>query len=135
MPRKPAPGRAEPPRLSRRERQIMDILYARGAASVAEVLASLPDPPSYSAVRALLAILETKGHARHRDEAGKYVYLPVTPRTQAAKSALERVLETFFAGRLENALAAHLQDPSTKLSPETIERLTRLIQQAKERQP
>ena len=128
-------ARKSPPALSRRERQIMDILYARAeaGASVADVLAALPDPPSYSAVRALLRVLVDKGHAKHREEAGKYLYLPTTPRTQAAKTALRRVLETFFSGSFENAVAAHLADPSTRLSVKDFERLTALIRQAKER--
>ncbi len=132
MPRNP-PSPPPPPALSRRERQIMDILYAHPApgASVANVLAALPDPPSYSAVRALLRILEDKGHARHRNDKGKYLYIPTTPRPQAAKAALRRVLETFFAGSLENALAAHLADPATALSRAELRRLAALIQEAK----
>ena len=128
--------RKSPPALSRRERQVMDILYARAGAgaSVSDVLAALPDPPSYSSIRALLRILEEKGHAKHRDDNGKYLYLPTTPRTQAARTALRSVLETFFSGSLENAVAAHLADPSTKLSAEDFERLTSLIRQAKERE-
>jgi len=120
-------------RLSRRERQIMDIIYAAGTASAADVLAALPDPPSYSSVRALLRILEEKGHLKHHSDAGKYVFSPTTPRAQAAKSALRRVLDTFFAGSLEDALATHLTDPSAKLTAEQVQRLPTLIQQAKKR--
>jgi BlaI family transcriptional regulator, penicillinase repressor len=125
--------RRTPPPLSRRERQIMDIIYTHTQASVADVLAAMPDPPSYSAVRAMLRILEEKGHLKHRDQAGRYVYLPVTPRSQAAQSALHRVLQTFFGGSLEKALAAHLTDPNTRLSPADFQRLSALIQDAKQR--
>ena len=124
------------PPLSRRERQIMDIIFARGEASGAEVLSALPDPPGYSAVRAMLRILEEKGHLKHKEDAGgggKYIYFPTTPHGQAAKTAFARVLETFFAGSLENAVAAHLTDPRIKLSAEEIERLKSLIEQASQR--
>ena len=121
------------PLLSRREREIMDLLYARGRATVAEVMGALTDPPGYSAVRALLRILEQKGHVRHREEAGKYLYAPVLPRDKAAKSALARVLETFFDGSVEKAFAARLTDPSVKLSAGEYERLSALIEAARKR--
>lgn len=117
--------------MSRRERQIMDILFQRGRASVAEVLAALPDPPSYSAVRALLRILEEKGHAKHVEEEGKYFYLPAHPRRAAAKEALTQVLNTFFEGSLESAVAALLSSKDAKLSDDELERLSRLIEDAK----
>src|SRR5215207_1353437 len=101
--------------LSRRERQIMDVVYRRGAASAAEVLADLPDPPGYSAVRTLLRILEDKGHLRHRDEGGKYVYTPTRPREQAGRSALRRVLSTFFQNSTADAVAALLAVSDGKL--------------------
>ena len=129
-------ARSALPPLSRRERQIMDIIYAQGAASGAAVLAALPDPPGYSAVRAMLRILEDKGHLKHREApggGGKYIYFPTTPHTQAAKTAFARVLETFFAGSLENAVAAHLTDPRIKLSAAEITRLKSLIEQASQR--
>src|SRR5258706_3922369 len=94
------------PHLSRRERQIMDIVFARGEATAAEVGAALPDPPSYSAVRALLRILEEKGHLRHREDGPRYVFVPTEPREKASRSALKRVLQTFFDGSLSNAVAA-----------------------------
>src|SRR6516225_59513 len=103
--------------LSRRERQIMDIVYRRGHATAADVLADLPDPPSKTAVRTLLRILEAKGHLRHRQEGLAYVYLPSRPRVQAGRSALRRVLQTFFDGSLEKAVAAHLIDSGEELSP------------------
>src|SRR5271166_2080161 len=92
--------------LSRRERQIMDVLHARGRATAAEVLAALPDPPGYSAVRALLRILERKGHLKHRNEGARYVYLPRVSRQAASRSALKRVVSTFFAGSVAKTMAA-----------------------------
>jgi predicted transcriptional regulator len=117
--------------LSRRERQIMEIIYARGEASAAQVLESLPDPPSYSAVRALLAILVQKGQLKHRAEQGRYIYAPTRRRANAGRSALVRVLETFYEGSLEKAVAALLQADS-KLSAAELERLSELIEQARQ---
>lgn len=117
--------------LSRRERQIMDIVYARGEASVAQVRESIADAPSYSAVRALLRILEEKGHLKHRGEGGRYLYIPTRPRQQAARSHLRAVLQTFFGGSLERAVATVLSSPETRLSTEELERLAALIEQAK----
>lgn len=119
-----------PHTLSRRERQIMDIVYARGEATAADVRGALPDPPSYSAVRALLAILVDKGHLRHRSQQGRYVYLPTRRRAQAGRSALRRVLDTFFEGSLEKAVAALLQGVDAKLSKDDLQRLAQLIQEA-----
>jgi predicted transcriptional regulator len=118
--------------LSRRERQIMEILYQRGRASASEVLEALPDPPSYSAVRALLRVLETKGHARHVREGARYVYLPTQPRSRAAQSALTQVVRTFFGGSVEQAVATLLSDEDLHLSDEELARLAALIEQAKE---
>ena len=120
-------------RLSRRERQIMDIVYARGEVSAAEVLAALPDPPTKTAVRTLLRILEGKGHLAHRQEGLTYLYRPSRPRGRAGRSALRRVLRTFFDGSLEKAVAAHLGDPASDLSPEELARLADLIYQARTR--
>jgi len=117
--------------LSRRERQIMDAVYRRGQASAAEVLKDLPDPPSYSAVRALLRILEEKGHLRHTKDGPRYVYLPIRPRDDAARTALRGVLKTFFDGSPEKAVAALLDAADADLSPETLKNLTRLIEQAR----
>lgn len=102
--------------LSRRERQILDILYARGTATAADVLEALPDPPSYSAVRALLRILEEKGHARHETQGARYVYLPTVPRERARNSALTRIVQTFFNGSAAQAAAALVDSGSTKPS-------------------
>src|SRR5438445_9079288 len=102
--------------LSRRERQIMDILYAGRQATAAEVLAALPDPPSYSSVRALLRILEEKGHVRHVRDGMRYVYAPRVSRQAASRSALKRVVATFFQGSVAQAMAALLESKDVKLS-------------------
>ena len=117
--------------LSRRERQIMDIVYAQGEASAAAVHVALPDAPSYSAVRALLSILVEKGHLKHRSEQGRYIYVPTRRRAQVGRSALRRVLDTFFEGSLEKAVAALLRGSETNLSEEELQRLGQLIQQAR----
>ena len=109
----------------------MDIVYAQGEASAATIHATLPDPPSYSAVRALLAILVEKGHLKHRAEQGRYIYAPTRRRTQVGRSALRRVLDTFFDGSLEKAVAALLNGSDTNLSEEELQRLGQLIQQAR----
>jgi predicted transcriptional regulator len=119
--------------LSRRERQIMDVIYRKGQATAAEVLAELPDPPGKTAVRTLLRILEDKGHLKHRQEGLAYVYVPSRPRDQAGRSALRRVLQTFFEGSLEKAVAAHLGDSAADLSPEELQRLAELIRQARKK--
>ena len=118
--------------LSRRERQIMDVIYQRGQATASEVLEGLPDPPSYSAVRALLRVLETKGHVRHKQETNRYIYLPTQPRSRAAQSALAQVVQTFFGGSVEQTVATLLSDADTRLSEEELSRLAELIEQAKE---
>jgi BlaI family transcriptional regulator, penicillinase repressor len=117
--------------LSRRERQIMDVIYERGAATAVEVLHGLSDPPSKTAVRTLLRILEEKGHLKHLQQGKRYVYQPTRPRLRAGRSALQRVLKTFFDGSLERAVAAHLGDSGAKLSPAELQRLADLIQQAR----
>ena len=119
-------------RLSRRERQIMEIVYERGQASAAEVRAALPDPPSYSSVRALLRILEDKGHLRHRDTKGKYIYLPIQHRAKAGRLALDRVVQAFYQGSLEKVVAALLDGAASPLTSEQIERLESLIRRNRE---
>lgn len=119
------------PILSKRERQIMDVIYGRGEATVADVLRELPDPPSYSAVRGLMRILEEKGHLRHREEGRRYVYLPIVPRGRAQRSALERVLKTFFAGSTSQAVAALLDMEADRLTEEELTELARLVEQAR----
>ncbi|HSM37089.1 MAG TPA: BlaI/MecI/CopY family transcriptional regulator [Longimicrobiales bacterium] len=118
--------------LSRRERQIMEVLYRRGRASVAEVQEGIPDAPSYSAVRALLRVLEDKGHARHEEDGPRYVYLPSVPRTEARNSALHHMVRTFFDGSPAQAAAALLGDADTRLSSEELAQLARLIERARE---
>ncbi|HEX4568215.1 MAG TPA: BlaI/MecI/CopY family transcriptional regulator [Vicinamibacterales bacterium] len=117
--------------LSRRERQILDILYQRGQATAADVQNALREPPSYSAVRALLRILEEKGHVRHQQDGPRYVYLPTVARENAKRSALHHVLRTFFDGSAEQAISALLDESSTKLSPAELDRLARLIEDAR----
>jgi predicted transcriptional regulator len=117
--------------LSRRERQIMDVVYARGEASAAQVQGGLADAPSYSAVRALLAILVQKGHLKHRVDGGRYIYLPTRRRSHAGRSALRRVLDTFYEGSLEKAVAALLQGSEANLTGEELARLGELIEQAR----
>jgi BlaI family penicillinase repressor len=117
--------------LSRRERQIIDILYTQGQATVAEVQQALPDPPSYSAVRAMLRILEEKGHVRHQQDGPRYVYVPTVARENAKKSALKHMLQTFFDGSAEQAISALLDDQTARLSEAELDRLARMIQQAR----
>jgi BlaI family transcriptional regulator, penicillinase repressor len=117
--------------LSRRERQIMDFLFSRGKATVAEVLAGIPDPPSYSAVRAMLRTLEEKGHVTHEEEGRAYVYRPTVAREQARRSALKHLVATFFAGSTEQAVAALLDLSRPKLSAEELDRMARLVDQAR----
>ena len=121
----------KPGNLSRRERQIMDVLYARGRATAQEVLDALPDPPSYSTVRALLRVLEDKGHARHEQDGPRYVFAPVVTLEKARRSALRRVLDTFFEGSAEQAVAALLDLQSSKLDPQELDRLVKLIEKAR----
>src|SRR5689334_14885608 len=102
--------------LSRRERQIMDLLYRRGRATAAEIHAALPDAPTYSAVRAKLRVLEEKGHVRHQEEALRYVYLPIVGRETARRSALRHLVSTFFEGSVEHAVAALLDISTAELS-------------------
>jgi predicted transcriptional regulator len=118
--------------LSRRERQIMEILYREGQATPRQVLESLPDPPSYSAVRAMLKILETKGFARHEAEGKSYVYRPTLSRSRAGRPALENVVRTFFDGSAEQTVAALLDLRRAEISEEELDRLSRLIDQARE---
>jgi len=119
--------------LSRRERQIMDILYARGQASATEVLGLLNDPPTRTSVRTILGILEAKGHVRHKKIGREFVYAPLCPRDRAGRSALRRVLATFFEGSIEKAVAAHLADRKAGLSGEELHRLADMIAQARKR--
>ena len=117
--------------LSRRERQIMDVIYARGAVSVQEVVDQIPDPPSYSAVRAMLRVLEEKGHVKHREDGPRYVYLPTVPRDEASRSALRQLVRTFFDGSAEQAAAALLDMSGSELTEDELDRLSNAIEQAR----
>jgi BlaI family penicillinase repressor len=121
--------------LSRRERQIMDVLFQRGQASGAEIHAALPDPPSYSAVRAALSVLEQKGHIRHAMKGLRYVWAPRLAREQARRSAVRHLVRTFFDGSLEQAAAALLDEAAAKLDDRELARLRTLIDQAGGREP
>ena len=110
--------------LGRRERQIAEVVYRLGRATVTDVLENLPDPPSYSAVRAMLRILERKGHLKHRQEGPRYVYLPAVRRDTASRSALDHMVRTFFDGSTGRAVAALLEDRDAQLSDADIERLS-----------
>jgi predicted transcriptional regulator len=116
--------------LSRRERQIMDILFARGSAAGSEIHRALADPPSYSAVRAALRVLETKGHIRHEMKGLSYVWTPRIPRENARRFALRRLVKTFFDGSVEQAVAALLDESAVKLDPRELARLRELIDKA-----
>lgn len=120
-----------PNRLSRRERQIMDVLFRLGRASAAEVLEQLPDPPSYSAVRALLRVMEEKGYVAHEADGARYVYRPVAQRDAAGRSALRDLVTTFFDDSAEDAVAALLRMKDADLSPEALDRLQHLINEAR----
>ncbi len=117
--------------LGARERQILDAIYRHGEASVAEVLGDLPDPPSYSAVRTMIRVLERKGLLRHRQVGTRYVYRPCQSRDAAARSALAHVLETFFGGSATDAVAAILDASSAKLTDDDLGRLGRIIDRAR----
>ena len=117
--------------LTRRERQIMDVLYRRGRATAAEVMGELPGEPNYSTVRTQLRVLEDKGHVRHDEEGGRYVYAPAIPRHAARKSALKHLVETFFDGSAEQVVAAVLGGEASHLSDADLERISELIEKAR----
>jgi predicted transcriptional regulator len=117
--------------LTRRERQIMDVLYRRGRATAAEVMADLPGEPNYSTVRTQLRVLEDKGHVRHEEEGVRYVYAPAVPRHAARKSALKHLVETFFDGSAEQVVAAVLGGEASRLSDEDLDRIGELIEKAR----
>jgi BlaI family penicillinase repressor len=117
--------------LSRRERQILDIIYSRGRATAAEILEALPDAPSYSAIRALLRILEQKGHVRHEIDGPRYVFLAKVSRQKARVTALRHMLKTFFDGSAADAAAALVDGSAAKMSPEELDQLEALIARAR----
>ena len=117
--------------LTRRERQIMDILFRRGRATAAEVMEDLPGEPSYSTVRTQLRVLEEKGHVRHEEDGVRFIYMPAVARHAARKSALRHLVETFFDGSSEKAVAALLGGEGSKLSDEQLDRIADLIAKAR----
>ena len=120
------------PGLSRRERQIMDALYTYGEATVGEVMDKMPDPPSYSAVRATLRVLEEKGHVKHKQDGPRYLYLPTVSRDKAQSTALKHLVGTFFGGSVEQAVMALLSMPETRMSEDQLEKLAEQVRQAEE---
>jgi predicted transcriptional regulator len=125
------PAAPQPVALSRRERQILDILYRRGRATAADVLEDLPGRLSYSTVRTQLRVLEEKGHVRHEEEDLRYVYLPVVPRYAARKTALRHLVDTFFDGSAGQAVVALLGGDASRLSEEELQRITALLKKAR----
>ena len=119
---------------SRRERQIMEIIYAKGEATATDVLENLPEAPTRTSVRTLLRILEEKGHLKHKKRGREFVFYPTRQRERAGQSALQRLLQTFFDGSLEKAVAAHLSDPGAEISPEELRKLSALITQARRKE-
>ena len=119
--------------LSRRERQIMEIVYRKGNATAAEIHGELADAPSYSAVRALLRVLEVKGHLRHRQDGPRYLYSPTVPRDRARRSALQRLVGTFFAGSVTDTVAALLDLEPSRLDDDELERLSALVAEAQQK--
>jgi len=119
--------------LSRREREIMDALYALGRATAADVRKRIPEPPGYSAVRALLRILEEKGHVRHEQDGPRYVYVPVVTARRAQRTAVAHLVRTFFNGSAERAVAALIEGADTKLDDAEIERIERLVAEARKK--
>lgn len=124
-------ARPKPSDLSRRERQIMSIVYRLGIATAAEVMALLEDPPSYSAVRTHLRILEEKGHLRHEQQGPRYVYLPTLPRDRARIGALRQVLQTFFDGSASQAVAALLDSADRSVTTQELDQLAKVVEQAR----
>ena len=116
--------------LARRERQILDTLYRMGEASVAGVLANMPDPPSYSCVRSLLRILERKGHVKHKKQGARFTYVPAQSRDKARRSALEHVVKTFFDGSTEHAVAALLDISGVDVNGDGLDRIAQMVQDA-----
>lgn len=117
--------------LSRRERQITDIIFTRGEASSADILEELPDPPARGALRVMLRILEDKGHIKHHKEGRKFIYRTIQSRRKVGPPALQRVVDTFFGGSIREAVAAHLAQRNTEVSDEELRHLAKLIRQAR----
>jgi len=121
------------PALTRREREIMDIVYRLGRATAQDVLENLAEPPSYSAVRALLRLLEERGHVRHTKDGARYVYLPSTSPNEARKKALSHVVATFFGGSVERTVLSLIESSRAKLSSEELDRLAEIVESARQK--
>lgn len=124
-------ARQTPPPLSRRERQILDIIYEIGPASAAEIMAHMPDPPTNPAVRSILRSLEAKGRVRHREDGPRFLYMAAVSRKRARRGAIRHLVRTFFDGSTERAVAAMLELDGKRLTPEEIERMSKLIEEMK----
>lgn len=122
----------QPETLSRREREVMDILHRRGEATVSEVMEDLVDPPTYSAVRSILRVLEGKGHISHHEDGPRYVYAPAVAKDRARSAALDHLVNTFFGGSAERAVAALLRRSDLELSEPALKKLAREVQQARQ---
>jgi BlaI family penicillinase repressor len=121
--------------LSRRERQIMDVLYRRGRATAAEVMEDVSGEPNYSTVRTQLRVLEEKGHVRHEEQGLRYIYMPAVPRRAARKSALKHLMDTFFDGSAEQVVAAVLGGEAARLSDDDLKRIAELVAKARKNSP
>lgn len=130
MPR-PKPSNPTPSPLSRRERELMDIVYRLAQGTAAEIREAMAEPPSYSAVRALLRILETKGHLRHEQDGARYIFLPTVPAKDARLGALDQVIDTFFQGSASEAMAALLDNADKRLNRTELNQIARLIADAR----
>jgi len=130
--RRPGRGRKEPPKdgFSRREREIMDALYKLGKASAAQILEQIQNPPTYTAIRTHLTILEKKGHVRHETDGARYIYEPLVGREQMGRRAIETVLTTFYGNSVENVVAALLDQED--VAPDVLDRLAKMIDKARE---
>jgi predicted transcriptional regulator len=125
------PGTRHPALLTKRERQIMDVLYRLGRATAADILAAMPGAPTYSTVRTQLRVLEGKGHVRHEEQGLRYVYMPTVPRSAARKSALKHLVETFFDGSSAKAVAALLGGEASRVSDDDLDRIAALLKSAR----
>jgi predicted transcriptional regulator len=123
--------RKKPDPLTRREREIMDILHRRGRATAHEVMDDLADPPSYSAVRTFLRLLEDRGHVRHEQDGPRYIYTPTVARREAQRSAITHLVDTFFDGSVEDAVATLVESSKPKLSAQELDRIAALVAKAK----
>ena len=125
------PGKRAPALLTKRERQIVDVLYRLGRATAAEIMAAVPGAPTYSTVRTQLRVLEAKGHVKHEEQGLRYVYMPTVPRSAARKSALRHVVETFFDGSSAKAVAALLGGEASRVSDDDLDRIAEILKNAR----